>query len=82
MMGTRCGDIDPGLLPFLASQGRSIGDIDKLMNKESGLLGLAGNADMRTVMSGALQGDERCQIAEQVCATTTHRCSWSLHSCS
>lgn len=65
-MGTRCGDIDPGLLPFLAEQGMSIKDIDKLMNKQSGLLGLSGHSDWRSVSEGAQKGDERCQLAAGV----------------
>ena len=65
-MGTRCGDIDPGLLPFLAEQGFSIADIDKLMNNQSGLLGITGQADMRSVTDKARAGDARCQLAEQV----------------
>jgi Acetokinase family len=66
VMGTRCGDIDPGLLPFLAGQGLSIGDIDDLMNRQSGLLGLCGHADMRSVTERARNGDADCQLAEQV----------------
>jgi acetate kinase len=62
-MGTRCGDIDPGLLPFLSDQGMSIKDIDTLMNKQSGLLGLSGHNDWRSVSEGARDGDERCQLA-------------------
>ena len=66
-MGTRCGDVDPGLLPFLGEQGMSIQDIDKLMNKQSGLLGLSGHSDWRSVNEGARNGDKRCQLAAEVC---------------
>lgn len=66
-MGTRCGDIDPGLLPFLGDQGMSIKDIDNLMNKKSGLLGLSGHNDWRSVHEGALKGDEKCHLASGVC---------------
>ena len=36
------GDIDPAIIPFLASKGMAVGEIDSLMNKQSGFLGLAG----------------------------------------
>jgi acetate kinase len=62
-MGTRCGDVDPGLLPFLAAQGMTIAKIDKLMNKQSGLLGLCGHSDLRTVEDGMDSGDPRCRLA-------------------
>ena len=65
-MGTRCGDIDPGLLPFLGEQGMSIKEIDTLMNKKSGLLGLSGHSDWRAVSEGARNGDERCLLASGV----------------
>jgi acetate kinase len=65
-MGTRCGDIDPGLLSHLARNGLSMKEIDKMMNKSSGLLGLAGHNDWRTVSELAEQGHERCQLAAGV----------------
>jgi acetate kinase len=68
-MGTRCGDIDPGLLPILAHQGYTIQDMDALMNRQSGLLGLTGYADVRTIEERARSGDEKCRLAMQVCFT-------------
>jgi acetate kinase len=65
-MGTRCGDIDAGLFAFVAQQGLSASDIDDLMNRQSGLLGLCGHADMRSVTELARKGDADCQLAEQV----------------
>lgn len=47
MMGTRCGDIDPAITSYLAAKGMSPKEIDQMMNKKSGFLGLAGNADLR-----------------------------------
>ena len=48
VMGTRSGDVDPGLHTFLHNElGMSIGDIDTLLNKQSGLKGMAGVNDFR-----------------------------------
>ena len=71
-MGTRCGDMDPGLLPFLGAQGYNIAAIDDLMNKQSGLLGLSGHADMRTVAEHADAGHQQSKLAEEVCVSLQH----------
>ncbi|MBW2731223.1 MAG: acetate kinase [Deltaproteobacteria bacterium] len=70
MMGTRCGDIDPALIAFLErTQKMSVGDIDKLLNKKSGLLGISGvSNDMRTCEEAAAKGNERAQIALEMYA--------------
>jgi acetate kinase len=49
-MGTRCGDIDPAIVPFLMEkEGLDLDDINRLLNKESGVLGLSElSSDMRT----------------------------------
>ncbi len=49
MMGTRTGDIDPGIIFHLARSGMSIDEIDKLCNRESGLKGIAGANDFRVL---------------------------------
>lgn len=66
VMGTRCGDIDAGLLPFLGGMGYSMDDIDRVLNKESGLQGLAGHADLRAVQKAAAAGDARSAQAVSV----------------
>jgi acetate kinase len=68
MMGTRCGDIDPGVVFYLHRRlGLSIDRIDDLLNKESGLLGVSGvSNDMRVVLERAENGDARCQLAVDV----------------
>ena len=68
VMGTRCGDIDPALVPYLMSvEGLSAEEVDRLMNKESGLLGLSERAsDMREVLDGMKDGDEKCALAFKV----------------
>ena len=52
MMGTRCGDIDPAIIPYLASNhNMDIDNIDQMLNKESGLKGICGTNDMREVIT-------------------------------
>jgi len=64
MMGTRCGDIDPAIPPFLAkSQSLSINEIDTLMNHRGGLLGICGLSDMRDVHRAREKGDLYAQLA-------------------
>ncbi len=50
-MGTRCGDIDPAILPFLMrKEGLDADGLDKLMNKESGVYGMTGiSSDFRDI---------------------------------
>jgi acetate kinase len=70
IMGTRSGDVDPGVIFFLNRQlGLSIDCIDDLLNKESGLLGVSGlSNDVREITEGAGCGDERCQLALEMFA--------------
>ncbi len=54
MMGTRAGDVDPGLLLYLASEGMTVQEIDRMLNHESGLLGLSNvSDDIREVLAAA-----------------------------
>lgn len=66
MMGTRSGDIDPGIHAYLYRSGMSIDEIDNLLNKKSGLFGMAGANDMRDVARKAEEGDENAQLALDV----------------
>jgi acetate kinase len=67
VMGTRSGDVDPGLHTFLHNElGMSIGDIDTLLNKQSGLKGLAGVNDFRELEERRGAGDESTQLAFEV----------------
>lgn len=64
VMGTRCGDLDPGVIFHLASNsGMSTEDIDRILNKESGLKGLCGFNDIRDINLKAEQGDSRADLA-------------------
>ena len=62
-MGTRSGDIDPGALFHLGRTGMSLAELDHLLNRKSGLLGMTGTGDMRDVQSSADAGDERAKAA-------------------
>ncbi|TVO77763.1 acetate/propionate family kinase [Sedimenticola selenatireducens] len=69
MMGTRCGDIDPALHFYLMREGQFTTDqLEKLLNKESGLKGICGSSDMREVAEKAQQGDELAQLARSMFA--------------
>ena len=67
VMGTRSGDIDPAIIFHLARQeGMSLDDIDKLLNKKSGLLGISGlSNDCRTLL-GAAATNERAKLALEI----------------
>ncbi len=65
VMGTRSGDIDPGVVLFLLRLGYSTDDVDKLLNKSSGIKGVArnGSSDMRDLIDSVEQGDKQAQLA-------------------
>ena len=64
IMGTRSGDLDPAILFYLARKNDlSIDDLDKLLNKQSGLKGICGSNDMREVENMAQNGDTKAQLA-------------------
>ena len=70
VMGTRSGDLDPSILVFLARTGWNAEDLDSMLNRESGLKGLAGNNDMRSVVEASEAGDARAATA---LAVTSYR---------
>lgn len=64
IMGTRSGDIDPSLLLFLGDHlDMSFSEIDQLLNKQSGLKGLTGTNDLRTVIENYDQGNPEARLA-------------------
>ena len=65
MMGTRVGDVDPGALTFLMKKHNlSVDDLQKIINKESGVLGVTGmSSDMREIEAADKNGVERAQLA-------------------
>ncbi|OIO67762.1 MAG: acetate kinase [Zetaproteobacteria bacterium CG12_big_fil_rev_8_21_14_0_65_55_1124] len=68
VMGTRSGDVDPGLHAFVAGQsGKSLQEITDVLNRQSGLLGLSGRSnDMRILLQAAETGDERASLAVDI----------------
>lgn len=67
MMGTRCGDIDPGVVLHLAQvTDNSLSEVDALLNKQSGLLGICGDNDMREVLRRAENGDPQAMLAVEM----------------
>ncbi len=67
-MGTRCGDLDPAVIPVLCEKlGKTPQEIDQLLNKESGLLGISGaGSDMRDIEAGRQKGNPRAQLAFEI----------------
>ncbi len=65
VMGTRCGDMDPAVVSFLMEkEGLSNKEVDNLMNKKSGVLGLSGvSSDFRDIEKAAGEGNKRAAIA-------------------
>jgi acetate kinase len=65
IMGTRCGDLDPGVLAFLEREEKlTASKSEEVLNKKSGLLGLSGvSSDMREILRAASQGHQRALIA-------------------
>jgi len=67
-MGTRCGNIDPAIVTFLMNEGKMTAkEVDNLMNKQSGVLGLSGvSSDFRDIEDAAKEGNERAILALNV----------------
>lgn len=64
IMGSRCGDIDVSIIPYMIDKlNLSSSDIDRIINKESGLLGISGYSDFRDIIKGLNENNERCVLA-------------------
>lgn len=65
IMGTRVGDLDPGVIPYLMrSRNLTIDDVDTMLNSNSGLLGISGvSSDMREILAAAENGSARALLA-------------------
>ena len=68
MMGTRCGDIDATILPYIMEEtGMTPKEMDTALNKQSGLFGISGvSSDSRDIEDGINNGDERCILAQKM----------------
>jgi acetate kinase len=68
MMGTRSGSVDPGILTYIMRQrGTTAQQLDDMLNKNSGLLGISGmSGDMREIQTAAKNGHERAKLALEI----------------
>ena len=68
IMGTRCGDIDASIIPYIMNvTGMNANDIDTAINKKSGLLGISGiSSDSRDIEINAENGNKRCILAQEM----------------
>ena len=67
IMGTRSGDIDPSIIFYLNERlGYSISEINSILLKKSGMLGLTGLSDLRDIQKQASEGNKECQLALQM----------------
>ena len=68
IMGTRCGDIDATILPYIMEKlNISPKEMDNIMNKQSGLLGVSGvSSDSRDIEEGIKEGNKRCELAQKM----------------
>lgn len=67
LMGTRSGTVDPTIVPYLVGEGMSIDEVEKMLNKKSGFLGVSGvSSDCRAVGEAAAQGNSRAQLALRI----------------
>ncbi len=74
IMGSRCGDVDPGVILYLLDQGFTSKDLTKLLYKQSGLIGISGDKqDMRDIRAGRDAGDERSTYAFDMFAQRVKR---------
>jgi acetate kinase len=76
MMGTRSGDIDPALVGFLAGKlSVSVDEIERVLNEESGLLGMSGiSSDMARVLEAERASDERAHLAVDTFCYRARKC--------
>lgn len=74
-MGTRSGDIDPALIPYIMEKtGKSAEEVLDILNKESGLLGISGtSSDLRDLEQDAEEGKTRAKLALDVFASRIHK---------
>ncbi|MBB2480277.1 acetate kinase [Bacillus sp. APMAM] len=74
-MGTRSGNLDPALIPFIMEKtGKTVDEVLQVLNKESGLLGISGlSSDLRDIESQASEGNERADLALEIFANRIHK---------
>ncbi|WP_078414037.1 acetate kinase [Priestia abyssalis] len=74
-MGTRSGNIDPALIPYIMEKtGKTAEEVISVLNKESGMLGISGfSSDLRDIEQSSEEGNERAELALQVFASRIHK---------
>lgn len=74
-MGTRSGNIDPALIPYIMDKtGKNVEEVLDVLNKKSGMLGLTGfSSDLRDIQQESVEGDHRAQVALRVFASRIHK---------
>ncbi|TXC90217.1 acetate kinase [Metabacillus litoralis] len=74
-MGTRSGNIDPALLPFIMEKtGKTADEVLDILNKKSGILGISGlSSDLRDIEQATSEGNERAKTALEVFASRIHK---------
>ncbi|KAA0549109.1 acetate kinase [Bacillus sp. BGMRC 2118] len=74
-MGTRSGNIDPALIPFIMEKtGKTADEVLTILNNKSGILGVSGfSSDLRDIEQQAAQGNERAELALEVFASRIHK---------
>lgn len=74
VMGTRPGDLDPGVVFHMVRAGMSVDEVEHALNHESGLKGLAGANDVRRLRAAAADGDDDARLALEVMARRIRGC--------
>lgn len=74
-MGTRSGNIDPALIPYIMEKtDQTVDEVVSTLNKKSGLLGITGfSSDLRDIESAAEEGNDRAQVALDVFTSRIHK---------
>jgi acetate kinase len=81
VMGTRCGDLDPGVLTYLMRLPEFDADrLDRLLQRRSGLMGLCGDNDMRTVLARRDAGDPAATLAFDIYCRRIRRYVGAFHA--
>ncbi|MFP3124963.1 acetate kinase [Ectobacillus funiculus] len=74
-MGTRSGNIDPALIPYIMDKtGKTVEEVLDVLNKKSGMLGITGfSSDLRDIEQESAEGEHRAQVALRVFASRIHK---------
>lgn len=85
MMGTRSGDIDPAIIPYLIEQDpelKDAADVVNMLNKKSGLSGVSGiSSDMRDIEAGLQEDNPDAVLAYNIFIDRIKKMHWSIFRC-